>query len=330
MARPSPSGRPEPTPRPTPGPRVGGRPAPPTSSAPATARPVSGPPGPPGWRGGDRGGTRSAGASRSTGTSRPAAGARSTVGARPATDGPSSRARRDRDHRPARWFWPEPRRYQPAPTPRAGRPAVRDRRRWVGPLAIVLVLVGVFATGAGLGRSGGSLWPTLASGEDRPPPHDFPVMEPSPPIRLKIDSIDVLAPVHRVGLADDGSIAVPALEKHNETGWYDRGPTPGQFGPSIIVGHADTRDGPSVFHDLAKLRPGARIEVTRQDRSVAVFEVNSVEHFDKSELPQERIYGSYERPALRLITCGGEWVGGSTGYADNIVAFASLTDTRDP
>jgi hypothetical protein len=194
---------------------------------------------------------------------------------------------------------------------------------------VVLVLVGVFATGAGLGQSGNSLWATLLSRADRPPPLDFPVLEPSPPIKVEIDSIDVRAPVHRVGLADDGSIAVPALEKHNETGWYDRGPTPGQFGPSIIVGHADTRDGPSVFHDLVKLRPGARIEVTREDRSVAIFEVNSVEHFDKAKLPDDRLYGSYERPALRLITCGGEWVGGSIGYADNVVAFASLVDSRD-
>jgi hypothetical protein len=194
----------------------------------------------------------------------------------------------------------------------------------------VLLLVGVFAIGAGLGRSGSSLWGTLLTGGDRPPPLEFPVLEPSRPTRLEISSIDVRAPVHRVGLADDGSIAVPTLEKHNETGWYDRGPTPGQFGPAIIVGHADTREGPSVFHNLVKLRPGARIEVTREDRSVAIFEVNSVEHFDKAKLPDERLYGSYERPALRLITCGGEWIGGSIGYADNVVAFASLVGSREP
>jgi sortase (surface protein transpeptidase) len=167
------------------------------------------------------------------------------------------------------------------------------------------------------------------TGGNRPPPLDFPVLEPSRPIRVEITSIGVQAPVHQVGLAADGSIAVPALEKHNETGWYDRGPTPGQFGPAIIVGHADTQSGPSVFHDLIKLRPGAQIKVTRADRSVAIFEVNSVEHFDKAKIPAERVYGDYERPALRLITCGGEWVGGSIGYSDNVVAFASLVDARE-
>jgi hypothetical protein len=203
------------------------------------------------------------------------------------------------------------------------------RRSFTGPLAVVLLLFGVFATGAGLGRSGD--WPmNLLGGGSRPPPRDFPVMEPSRPIRLSVPSIGVQAPVQRVGLADDGSIAVPALAQHNEAGWYDRGPTPGQFGPAIIVGHADTRTGPSVFHDLVRLRPGARIEVTRADRSVAIFEVNSVEHFDKAKLPAERVYGDYNRPVLRLITCGGEWMGGSIGYSDNVVAFASLVKARDP
>ncbi|MEE6259117.1 class F sortase [Plantactinospora sonchi] len=210
-----------------------------------------------------------------------------------------------------------------------GGPAGRQRRSAVGPLAVLLVLIGVFATGAGLGRSADGPWWFLNSGS-REPPREFPVLAPSRPVRLEIPSIGVEAPVHRVGLAGDGSIAVPDLDRHNEAGWYDRGPTPGQFGPAIIVGHADTRTGPSVFHDLGKLRAGARIEVVRQDRSVAIFEVNSVERFDKDALPVERVYGDYQRPWLRLITCGGRWVGGSTGYADNIVAFASLVDSRKP
>jgi hypothetical protein len=61
-----------------------------------------------------------------------------------------------------------------------------------------------------------------------------------------------------------------------------------------------------------------------------VFTVESVEWFDKARLPADRVYGDFSRPALRLITCGGPWVGGSRGYADNIVVFASLTATRGP
>nr|WP_232074546.1 sortase [Phytohabitans suffuscus] len=78
------------------------------------------------------------------------------------------------------------------------------------------------------------------------------------------------------------------------------------------MGHADTKDGPSVFYSLAKLKPGATVEVTRRDRSIAIFEVNSVERFGKSKLPADRVYGDYTRPGLRLVTCGGQWVGGAS------------------
>ncbi|MFY1632678.1 class F sortase [Solwaraspora sp. WMMB335] len=203
--------------------------------------------------------------------------------------------------------------------------AGKGRRGWTGPAAIALALFGVVAIAA----SGEGSWRDILAGGNNPPPREFPVLEPSRPIRLAIPSLDVRAPVHSVGVADDGTIAVPKLYRHNQAGWYERGPTPGQFGPAIIVGHADTRDGPSVFHDLPDIEPGARIEVTRRDRAIAVFEVNTVEHFDKDELPIERVYGDYVRPGLRLITCGGRWLGDGIGYADNIVVFASLVDVRD-
>jgi hypothetical protein len=206
-------------------------------------------------------------------------------------------------------------------------PRPRSWPGWSGPLAVVMVLVGIFVTGAGFGRGSGLDLSGWLVGNERPS-GEFPVLEPSRPVRLEIPAINVSAPVHRVGLAEDGSIAVPALDRHNETGWYADGPTPGQYGPAIIVGHADTATGPSVFYNLRKLRPGARVEVTRADRSVAIFEVNSVEHFGKDDLPVDRVYQDFTRPGLRLITCGGRWVGGSIGYSDNVVAFASLVEAR--
>ncbi|HZN19917.1 MAG TPA: class F sortase [Micromonosporaceae bacterium] len=204
------------------------------------------------------------------------------------------------------------------------------RGRWTGPAAIGLVLAGVFATGAGLGQMGaGMSWGDLFNRPGKPPPREFPVLEPSQPIRIAIPSLDVRAPVIAVGLAADGSIAAPPLERHTEVGWFERGPTPGQFGPAIIVGHADTRTGPSVFHALRTLRPGAVVEVTRRDRTVAIFEVGSVERFAKAGLPPDRVYGDFSRPVLRLITCGGSFVPGE-GYADNVIVFASLVGTRGP
>ncbi|SCG76355.1 class F sortase [Micromonospora inositola] len=222
----------------------------------------------------------------------------------------------------------------PAPQP-AARSARRDpgagRSRWSAPLAVVLVLIGVFATGAGLGRTAGPFdWaadPARPAQGDPQPENRLPA---SRPVSLSVPAIKVSAPVIPVGQARDGSIAVPPLSKHNQTGWYDRGPTPGEPGRAIIVGHVDTKSGRAVFYELGKLKPGDRIEVTRSDRSLVTFKVDTVEHFDKANLPADRVYGDDGPPGLRLITCGGDWLGGRTGYADNVIAFASLVDTRRP
>jgi hypothetical protein len=216
-----------------------------------------------------------------------------------------------------------------APGPAAARATARPRRA-AGPLAVVIVLVGVFVTGIGLGQVTGTFsLPSWFGPSGVAPPREFPVLEPSRPTRIRIASLDVDAPVHGVGIAADGTIEVPAERLRNQAGWYEESPTPGQFGPSIVVGHVDSRRGPAVFHRLRDVRPGAKIEITRRDRSVAVFEVNTVESFDKAALPVDRVYGDFTRPGLRLITCGGRWVGGATGYADNVIVFASLVSARN-
>ncbi|MBY8875709.1 class F sortase [Micromonospora sp. PLK6-60] len=201
-------------------------------------------------------------------------------------------------------------------------------------MAVLLVLFGIFATGAGLGRTAGPFDRLTSNGaaeRAKAPVRDEPAGLPaSRPIRLSVPAIKVAAPVGAVGQAPDGSIAVPPLSRHNETGWYDRGPTPGEPGRAIIVGHVDTKSGPSVFYDLRRLKKGDRIEVTRSDRSVVVFQVDSVEYFQKNQFPAGRVYGDQGPPGLRLITCGGAWVGGGTGYADNVIAFASLVSSRRP
>ncbi|MFC3384590.1 class F sortase [Couchioplanes azureus] len=222
--------------------------------------------------------------------------------------------------RPLRDSWR--RRRLPAPSPVRGR-----RPMPLGMIAAVLVFVGLFALGAGVGAATGFDVRDLFRGPDKPPPRDFPVLDPSPPKRLMIPAIKVEAPVLPVGLAKDGSVDVPPPNR-NETGWFGEGPTPGQFGPALIVGHVDTDTRPGVFHQLRNLRPGQRIEVLREDDETAVFQVNSVERFGKARLPVQRVYGDYSRPSLRLVTCGGTWLGAGRGYADNVIVFASLIGTK--
>lgn len=215
---------------------------------------------------------------------------------------------------------------RPAGSPLAGR--LIGAGPGLPVLAVAALMVLIVAMLGVEQVTGMSLLPDQLSAGFRPPPKKFPVLSSSRPTNLAIDTIDVEAPVHDVGIAPDGTIAVPDAARAQEAGWYDQGPTPGQYGPAVIVGHVDTTSGPAVFHKLRELRSGDQIEVTRTDRSVAIFEVDSVERFDKGRLPVDEVYGDFSRPSLRLITCGGQWVGGETGYSDNVVVFASLVKAR--
>lgn len=213
--------------------------------------------------------------------------------------------------------------------PRRGRRDGRGGRRQLGPrlpMALIIMVMGLIVAGMGFQHvTGVSLLPSAGA---RPPPRKFPVLEASPPARISIPSINLTAPVQDVGLASDGTISPPPPDRPNNAGWYDQSPTPGQYGPAVIVGHVDTRTGPAVFHGLSQVRSGDRVEVDREDGSAAIFEVNSTKRYDKAQFPANQVFGDFNRPGLRLITCGGRWVGGEVGYADNIVVYASLVSAR--
>jgi hypothetical protein len=188
-------------------------------------------------------------------------------------------------------------------------------------VALALTIVGLFALGIGAGQltglpTLGHLWsPHARADADR-------LHRPSEPSVLLIPAIDVRAEVVPVGLDTDGSIATPRDPRGAAVGWYDRGPTPGQYGAAVFVGHVDTRDAPAVFHRLGELRKGELIQVHRRDRRTAAFRVESVETFPKTAFPAKRIFSNFSEPRLVLVTCGGHWIGGEVGYADNVLVFA--------
>ncbi|MER5197025.1 class F sortase [Streptomyces sp. NPDC002755] len=146
----------------------------------------------------------------------------------------------------------------------------------------------------------------------------------SVPVGLRIAAIGVDTPVMRLGLAADGSVAVPPVEEHDRAGWYENSPTPGQTGPSVILAHVTVGTyGDGVFRHLDRLKRGDRIGARLENGTTAEFAVTEVTTVDKAEFPTERVYGNVDRPELRLITCGGPRTG--DGYRDNVIVFAALT-----
>jgi len=187
--------------------------------------------------------------------------------------------------------------------------------------------------------------PSTADGQPRvsPPPQDAPpgptiptdptidssllrpstsVMSRSTPVRIQVPAIGADSVLLDLGLQADGTLEVPP--DAGEVGWFTGGPTPGELGPAVVVGHVDWAGEPGVFYNLRDLIPGNEITVTRADGSVAQFMVSSNEQFPKEQFPTTGVYGNIDHAGLRLITCGGSFDPKARSYEDNIVVFAEL------
>lgn len=206
---------------------------------------------------------------------------------------------------------------------------------WLGQLTAIGLLA---AAGAGL----------IAFGQDRGPlpPHAVAVAAPldsaeqverarahvlsrSLPVRVDIPRIGVHADVVKVGVTPRGSLEAPPLDRARSVGWYRLGPTPGEPGAAVVLGHVDAEGvGPAVFYRLGKLESGDTLSVTRADGSHATFTVTGGASYPKDRLPYGRIFADLDYPVLRLVTCGGRFDDRTRTWENNLVVYAILTDSR--
>jgi hypothetical protein len=241
----------------------------------------------------------------------------------------------------------------PSTRNRQQRMAVRSRRLEVAAVvaaATMGLLAGVYGPGAGEGVREARASSSIAEGVSRPGAVDAPadapnsgstagldpisagqpssyVAAPLPrsfPLRIRIPQLGTDAEIFGADLAPDGGPPTPSEADAMRAAWYAGGVSPGENGAAILVGHLDTYDGPAAFAGLGQLRPGETIEIDRADGTTAVFAVDSVEQYPKTDFPDLRVYGAVDSPQLRLITCGGAWTT-TGGYDSNIVAYAHLT-----
>ncbi|WP_458116659.1 class F sortase [Arthrobacter sp. D2-10] len=150
------------------------------------------------------------------------------------------------------------------------------------------------------------------------------VLEASEPVSFSIPVIGAGSDLLSLGLRENGSLEVPPDGPGAPASWYNQSPTPGERGPSVLLGHVNATDGgPGVFEDLRSLKAGDLIEVVRADGSTATFEMVRGEQYPKDDFPTETVYGNTAGAELRLITCDG--YDPATGlFDDNYVIFAQL------
>jgi hypothetical protein len=147
----------------------------------------------------------------------------------------------------------------------------------------------------------------------------------SRPLELRVPSLGISTTVAELGLQANNEVQVPASV--HTVGWFRLGPTPGQIGSSVILGHVDSFRGPGIFFEIKSLPPGALIEVNLADGVTAQFRVTSVVQYAKTGFPDALVYGSRSGRELNLVTCGGTFDHQTGSYESNIVVFSRLVGT---
>jgi len=149
------------------------------------------------------------------------------------------------------------------------------------------------------------------------------VAGPGLPVELSIPSIKVNAPIIYVGLAADGSVAVP--KGPHETAWFKLGPRPGEKGSAVITGHFGPwqTGAKSVFDNLYQLKKGDQIRVKDDKGEVLIFTVRESRIYKPEESPPE-VFAKNDGVYLNLITCNGDWLKNQKTYTQRLVVFADI------
>lgn len=149
-----------------------------------------------------------------------------------------------------------------------------------------------------------------------------PAVARSRPVSIAIPALGVSARLVELGLQPDHQVQVP--QTTTVAGWFKLGPTPGQEGSSVILGHVDSYTGPGVFFELRNLVAGQLVKVRLADGVIVNFAVVRVVQYSKSNFPDRLVYNPHSPPELQLVTCGGAFDHATGHYLANIVVYTRL------
>jgi len=164
-----------------------------------------------------------------------------------------------------------------------------------------------------------------AGGTARPSVGGDPVVPRPTPVALRIPVIGVNVSLSTLGLNADHTVQVPT--DFQQAGWFGLGPSPGQTGSAVILGHVDSYTGPAVFFQIRALRAGDQVNVSLADGAIAHFQVSAVAMYAKDQFPAQQVYAPHGGSTLQLVTCGGTFDTHTRSYLSNIVAYTTLVAT---
>ena len=192
--------------------------------------------------------------------------------------------------------------------------------------AVAALLVGCAGQEGGSGAapvSSPSSSSVPTAGSDAGPQPAPAVVDPASvpaPVAVSVPALGLTEELVDLGVAADGTAEVPT--DFDRVGWFTGGGRPGARGPTVLMGHVDSTDGPAVFYALRDLVAGDVVEVTVADGSTARYAVSGTAQVPKGEFPTAAVFGATADDVLRLITCTGAFDAGARSYTDNLVVTA--------
>ena len=117
---------------------------------------------------------------------------------------------------------------------------------------------------------------------------------------------------------------LPVPEALGEATWWgvDLGAAEGA---TVLAGHVNWKGLTGPFDELWRARAGQDVTVVDTTGRTFAYRVSKVETVRKDALPSRAVelFGPRGEHRLVLVTCGGRWVGGDTGYEENQVVIAT-------
>jgi hypothetical protein len=116
---------------------------------------------------------------------------------------------------------------------------------------------------------------------------------------------------------------LPVPENLDEVTWWGA-ELSSATGASVFAGHVNWKGATGPFAELWNDRIGGEVTVVDKAGKSWQYKVSQLITLKKNELPQraDELFGQSGPHRIVLVTCGGRWVGGETGYAENRVVIA--------
>lgn len=116
---------------------------------------------------------------------------------------------------------------------------------------------------------------------------------------------------------------LPVPQELHQAAWWGAD-LDAQRGASVFAGHVNWGGRTGPFAQLWTMRIGQEVTVVDTGGKLSVYRVSQLFSLQKDELPQRApdLFAQTGAHRIVLVTCGGEWVGGAQGYAENRVVLA--------